>query len=102
MPRWKPPAHNVTEINTDAIVFGLNWCGLGVIVRNEHGGIVAAVYKFMTGQATPTLAEVKAMLYGVPIASTLNLSRMEFELDSLILIQGLNNQDSNFSYFGLL
>ena len=43
-PRWKPPDAGFMKANFDGVIFeGLKAAGIGVVVRNEHGKVVAAL-----------------------------------------------------------
>ena len=60
--RWVPPTFPWYKVNVDAAVFShLSITGIGVIIRDHFGSIVAALSKRLPLPLAPLEAEAKAL-----------------------------------------
>ncbi|XP_022142956.1 uncharacterized protein LOC111012950 [Momordica charantia] len=59
---------------------------IGIVCRNEKGQILAAASRRMEAYHDPLMAESLALLEGLRLADHLNIQQVQFESDSLQLI----------------
>ncbi|XP_050280623.1 uncharacterized protein LOC126721616 [Quercus robur] len=90
--QWTPPNFPWYKINTDATVFAVSKSmGIGVVVRDHEGSVVAALSKCMPLPLGPLEAEAKAIHEAVTFAKYIGLQDVIFEIDSAILSTALND-----------
>ncbi|KAL4603074.1 hypothetical protein ACB092_10G099600 [Castanea dentata] len=89
--RWTPPNFPWYKTNVDAAVFPhLGMIGVGVIIRDHGGSVVAAMSKRMSLALGPLEAEAKAMDEATMFARDINGAQdVIFESDSSILCHAL-------------
>nr|XP_008350051.1 uncharacterized protein LOC103413362 [Malus domestica] len=101
---WSPPAAPFCKVNVDASWSKLAKSGfVGVVVRNEVGEFVAAA-RFAIAASCAALAEAYALLRGCEVGSSLGLSSVIFESDSLESISCLTGsmEDGSWEAFPTL
>ena len=101
--RWQAPQAGFVKVNFDGAVFGeLNKSGVGVVIRDNNGAVLASCSEKLTqaykAEETETLAAQKALMF----AHELGFQRVTLEGDALGLIQALKSQEQNLSPLGLL
>nr|DAD30916.1 TPA_asm: hypothetical protein HUJ06_009767 [Nelumbo nucifera] len=101
---WQAPEQESYKVNTDASFLTSGNAGLGVIIRNFKGDVVA-VFVFGPALSTsPIQAEALAILKGMEIVGELGLSKVVLESDCECLIKVLCKGDAslflNSGYFG--
>uniref|UniRef100_A0A803NGI9 Reverse transcriptase domain-containing protein n=1 Tax=Cannabis sativa TaxID=3483 RepID=A0A803NGI9_CANSA len=100
-PHWISPPLDKLKMNVDAACdISRNKIGVGIIIRNSSGQVVAAYSKPLTGRLKPQEMEAKALLIGINWAARCNLSINLFESDSLILVNSINSISNAISSFG--
>ncbi|KAM6557292.1 hypothetical protein CsatB_004311 [Cannabis sativa] len=100
-PHWICPPLDKLKMNVDAACdISRNKIGVGIIIRNSSGQVVAAYSKPLTGRLKPQEMEAKALLMGINWAARCNLSVNLFESDSLILVNSINSNSNAISSFG--
>nr|XP_023876543.1 uncharacterized protein LOC111988969 [Quercus suber] len=96
---WVPPPHGFHKINVDGASSELdNSSSIGVVIRDSHGQIVAALSKPLQACFNAELTEVMALEHGALLAQELQLSKVIFELDSLNVIQAVHDKATGSSY----
>ena len=60
--------------------------GVGVIIRDEYGSVIAALCKVLPSHFTAEWTEYLALEQGVLLAQELNLSHVIFEFDASLVI----------------
>ena len=99
--RWIVPEAGWIKCNCDgAFLASTHRGGSGIILRNEHGIFQAAANKAYVQVTSPFHSELNALLDGLRLAETLDLDRVLFETDCLMLIQALQQQDLDLSNMG--
>ncbi|XP_060962155.1 uncharacterized protein LOC115720894 [Cannabis sativa] len=99
--KWIRPPLNELKMNVDAACdVSRNKIGVGIIVRNSSGQIVAAYSKSFTGRYKSQEMEAKALLTGLDWAAHHNLLVSTLESDSLVLVNSINSQSTAISSFG--
>lgn len=88
--RWERPSCGWARINTDASCsVATNMTGIDVVVRMSSGRLHAAQMEVYPALLSPVIAEARALLIGLQLASSLGLMRVEMESDCLNLISML-------------
>lgn len=74
------------KLNTDGSSLGnLEPCGIGGVISNESGCFVKA-YASPIGYSSNNKAELLALLQGLRIFNSLNISNVIIEMDSMVII----------------
>ena len=90
--QWIPPDYLWYKINTDAAVFSVTKSvGIGVVVRDHEGLVLAALSKCMPLPLGPLEAEAKAMDEAVSFARDIGLQDVIFETDSTTILGALTD-----------
>ena len=101
--RWQAPQAGFVKVNFDGAIFGeLNKSGVGVVIRDNNGAVLASCSEKLSqaykAEETETLAALKALMF----THELGFQRIILEGDALGLIQALKSQEQNLSPLGLL
>ncbi|KAK9994213.1 hypothetical protein SO802_023916 [Lithocarpus litseifolius] len=81
--RWVPPFHLWYKVNSDAAVFAnLKTIGIGVVIRDHEGAVIAALSKHLPLPLGPLEAEAKAMDEAVLFAWDVGIREAIFKTDS--------------------
>ena len=84
--RWVPPSLPWYKVNMDATVFSnLQTVGIGVIIRDHEGSVVAALSQHLRLPLAPLEAEAKAMDVAASFAWDMGIRDMVFETDSKVV-----------------
>ncbi|KAL2902060.1 hypothetical protein RDABS01_027142 [Bienertia sinuspersici] len=83
---WNPPPSGVVKVNTDAAVFDGGGVGLGAVVRDEKGGLLAISSKRLGCRWFAAMAEAAAINYGLQLARQLNYMKVWLECDAMELV----------------
>uniref|UniRef100_A0A803QP51 Reverse transcriptase domain-containing protein n=1 Tax=Cannabis sativa TaxID=3483 RepID=A0A803QP51_CANSA len=99
--KWFHPPLNELKMNVDAACdVSHNKIGVGLIIQNSSGQVVAAYSKPLTGRYKSQEIEAKALLTGLDWATQCNLSVNHLESDSLVLVNSINSKSTAISSFG--
>ena len=81
---WSPPEGSLYKVNVDGAVFSAQKeSGIGVIIRDEVGLVVAAMSKKVKAPLSPLEIEAKAFEVGLQFAKDVGLQEFILERDSL-------------------
>ena len=99
--RWQPPPEGLYKANFDAAYFG-NWslAGIGVVVRDSEGEIIAALSQQIHEPHSVDAAEALACSRAVAFARELSLFSVIVEGDSMLVVQAVTNKRENLTLFG--
>ncbi|XP_065616449.1 uncharacterized protein LOC136061925 [Quercus suber] len=87
---WAPPPASRYKINVDGAVFkSQRTAGVGVVVRDCQGQVVAAMSKKINAPLGPLEAEAKAFEAGTQFAKDVGIQDFIIEGDSLVLYNAL-------------
>lgn len=91
--QWCPPEEGWIKINVAAAMDEKNrLAGLGVVIRNFKGEIIAAAVKTEKNSGNVEMAEAKAVLWGLQVAIMNEATQVIVESDSEGVIELINNK----------
>ena len=101
--RWRAPQAGFVKVNFDGAVFSeLNMSGIGVVIRDNNGAVLAScsekMFQAYKTEETEALAARKALMF----AHELGFQSVILEGDALGLIQALKSQEQNVCPLSLL
>ena len=100
---WQPPGLSQYKVNVDGALFAAdNTAGLGVVIRNEHGQVMASLSERIPLPSTVLEVEALAAWRGIELAVETGFRNMVLESDSQILITALWDGSYSLSSFGHL
>ena len=101
--KWEPPPPPILKINFDGAVFKeKNEAGIGVVVRDSHGLVIASLAEKIQLPSSSDEVEALAVVKAVTFAMDLNLPSFIVEGDSEVVISALRKEEDSFSSFGHL
>ena len=99
---WSPPEENWVKINVDAhVVMDANR-GLGVVVRDSSGVLLAVGVKRVYAFWLPDISELAAAVYGIELAIFLGYSNIHQQRDCLNIMKSINSKPTECYPFFLL
>ena len=102
-PKWEPPPPSLIKINFDGALFkDTEEAGLGVVVRDSHGKVLASLAKKIKLPSSSDEVEALAAVRAITLAMELNLPSFIVEGDSEVVISALKKKEDSFSSFGHL
>ena len=101
--RWKPPEKETFKINFDGAIFAEDKSsGLGVIIRDSKGLVMASMADRIPQQLQPVEIEALAANRALVFARELNIKEAVLEGDSLQVMKALSFKNTGLAPFGLL
>ncbi|KAK7860161.1 putative ribonuclease h protein [Quercus suber] len=99
---WKPPSQGQYKVNTDGAVFAnQRKVGLGVLIRDCSGAVIAALSSPMVGLLGALETETKALEIGMRFALDVGIRDAVFESDALEVVnavQGITLSSSSTQF----
>ena len=93
--KWSPPALGLYKLNIDGAIFSqIKATGLGMVIRDDAGLVVAAMSKKISISLGPLEAEVKAMEAAIQFGIDIGVREVTFETDSLLLYNALQGNNA--------
>ncbi|XP_057444610.1 uncharacterized protein LOC130736850 [Lotus japonicus] len=80
---WRGPARGTYKCNFDASFVDGGVAGLGMVVRNHRGEVMASACSYPVHVTTPLLAKAMAMRWSLQLAVDLGFRRISLETDCL-------------------
>ena len=100
--RWAPPPLGQYKVNSDGAVFAnQRKVGLGVMIRDNNGNVIAALSSPMVGPLGTLETEAKAMEVGMRFTLDLGIRDVVVECDALVVfntVQGLATPSSSILF----
>lgn len=93
--RWSCPSDGAFSISTDAAVNSEGKAGFGVLIRDTHGSIRAAISGPLLFVSDVEQAEANAILEGLLLAKSMQMQNVEVLSDSSIAINRLSNAEDD-------
>ena len=91
--RWKPPSQGWVKVNSDGAVAGNGEKGgAGVVIRDAGGAFLAGARQFFNRSVDPEAVEILACKSGLLLAIERGFQSVHLELDSLPVVQMLNDR----------
>ena len=91
------------KINFDGAIFAKEKCsGLGVIVRNKEGLVIASMSTWVPQQLQPIEIEALAANKALEFAREMDISDAVLEGNSLLVMTALKSKNPRLAPFGLL
>ena len=88
--RWTPPPSDRYKVNVDGVVFKAQKAvGVGVLIRDCHGQVIAALSKRINAPLGPLETEAKAIEARVQFARDIGVQDIIIEGDSLTVVNAL-------------
>uniref|UniRef100_A0A2N9GYK3 Reverse transcriptase domain-containing protein n=1 Tax=Fagus sylvatica TaxID=28930 RepID=A0A2N9GYK3_FAGSY len=101
--KWQPPSRHNFKINYDGAVFKeTNEAGIGVVVRNKAGHVMASLVQKVRYPQSVENIEAWAAKRAVQFVSEIGLKEAEFEGDSKTIVAALNDPHHCPTHYGLL
>ncbi|XP_021739472.1 uncharacterized protein LOC110705848 [Chenopodium quinoa] len=100
--KWKSPPEGVIKVNSDAAIFKSRMVGLGGVMRDSVGDVVAATCLQVAGSFDVDVVEAMAMRHALVIAMESGFLRVCLETDNIKLHYGLSKQKEDLTAFGLI
>uniref|UniRef100_A0A803PSG1 RNase H type-1 domain-containing protein n=1 Tax=Cannabis sativa TaxID=3483 RepID=A0A803PSG1_CANSA len=98
--KWIAPPSSKLKLNTDASInMSSSLIGLGALLRNSHGEIVAAMTTSIKGHLKPEEMEAMALFWSLKTLVQLELSVHLIETDSLLVVRNLKKSSTNLTPF---
>ncbi|XP_030936217.1 uncharacterized protein LOC115961365 [Quercus lobata] len=89
--KWAPPQARCYKVNVDGAVFSkMKQAGVGVVVRDGTGQVIAALSRKLYSSLGPLETEAKAMEIGVTFAMEKGVRDVTFEGDSLEICNAIH------------
>ena len=93
---WVPPAEGQLLVNTNASFDEYSHSGsTGVVIRDNHGGVIAASNKFLPHVVDAHMAETWALYDGLFLAQSIGANKVVCQTDCLEVVTTI--QDGGFS-----
>ncbi|KAL5816050.1 hypothetical protein ACOSQ3_024428 [Xanthoceras sorbifolium] len=100
---WVPPPPGVLKLNSNVVVSASGGCiGLGVVIRNSAGWVVAAFSRVMHCKVSAEVGEFLALREGLLFAKLLNLSVGLLEVDLVNVASSINLAQTSSCVAGLI
>ncbi|XP_075635214.1 uncharacterized protein LOC142607567 [Castanea sativa] len=100
---WKAPHPELVKINSDGAIFpNLNKAGIGVVIRDNKGLILASCSKKLPKAYSGEEIEALAAALALSFASDIGFSRAFLEGDLWTVYRALMGDDYSMASFGLL
>ena len=101
--KWKPPIPDRYKVNFDGAIFSeTNEAGLGAIIRNHRGEVMASLCQRIPYPHSVAAVEASAARAAVNLVLELGFREADIEGDSLEIINALLQDSSSFTLYGHL
>ena len=101
--KWSPPVEEYYKVNFDGAVFrGEEKAGIGVIIHNSQGMVMASLSQKISLPHTVVELETLAATRAIEFSIELGFSKVILEGDSETVIKALQDNSPSLAPFGLL
>ena len=99
--RWKPPESEAYKVNYDGATFAEQGkAGIGVVVRNSEGAVMASLSQQVPLPTTVAQVEAMAARKAIEFALEIGLTRVIIEGDLETIYRELNSTDPSLALHG--
>ena len=95
---WEPPPVGVVKINTDASLASGEFRGLGAVLRDHLGGLVASACAKMVRNWDAETSEACAARFGMKVAKSLGFNHIILETNATEVAHALNSKTYKLDY----
>jgi hypothetical protein len=100
---WNAPDMSWLKMNWDAsLAKDKDWMGVGMVLWDEKGFVIAAYNKTFFGRLDVLKAEAKVALMAIQVCKRLGFSKFHLEGDSQGVIAAINSREPDWSSMGVL
>ncbi|KAF5468669.1 hypothetical protein F2P56_012808 [Juglans regia] len=101
--KWEKPGGSVIKANWDAAVDAKNKCvGIGVVVRDSNGEILACLCSRFAHNSNPYVAEALSLRKAVTFCSEMGFSDVVLGGDSLIIVNATKSGEEIGAEYGCI
>ena len=101
IPKWSPRPAESVKVNVDAAIFAqTKRMGIGVVIRNHLGLVLASSRGFIDHVDNPELGEAIAMRHALFFAEDSGFQKILVETDSASLINKIKSKVDDMSHTG--
>ena len=101
--RWKPPDRDYYKVNYDGAIFEQQGkVGLGIVIRNSNGEVMASMSQLVQLPITVSQVEAMAARKATEFALEIGFDKIILEGDSKIVYKDLMNNGSSLALHGHL
>ena len=98
---WHPPPDGCLKINFDGATFNdINKAGLGVVIRDSFGQVLASLSEQIQLPFSSDLVEAMATARALSFVAEFGFSRFILEGDSKLIIKALQSKEDSLAPFG--
>ena len=102
---WSPPPLGLCKVNVDAATFNIRSIGIGIVIQDSMGQVVATLCKKLEVPLDPLKAKSKAFEAGILFALSRGFNDVVLEGDSQVMVNALAGSSSpplshGFYYLG--
>ena len=98
---WQPPPSSIYKLNFDAAIFAdMDRTGVGAIIRNEHGQVMAAMTTTGLKVSSSEEAELLACRRSMEFAVDAGFTKLIIEGDNVNVMQAISSSQINCSLLG--
>ncbi|XP_030923046.1 uncharacterized protein LOC115949925 [Quercus lobata] len=99
--RWKPPDQGLYKVNYDGAIFAQQArAGIGVVIRNEDGAVMASMAQQLPLLTTVAQVEALAARRAMEFALDLGITRVIMERDSEVICKELKDPNPSLALHG--
>uniref|UniRef100_A0A2N9FT78 Uncharacterized protein n=1 Tax=Fagus sylvatica TaxID=28930 RepID=A0A2N9FT78_FAGSY len=100
---WRPPISHQYKVNFDGAIFQeAKMGGIGVVVRDQAGMVIATLSQRVITSPSAELIEARAARRAIQFAMEIGILDVQFEGDSETIIRELSNQEVMHNASGLI
>ena len=101
--KWHPLESGLLKLNTDAAIDARNQCvGLGMVIRDHSGSVIASGCQRIVVRFTPQVAEAMAIWRGKTFVKEKGLEPVVNESDDLGVVNMINSDLEVYAYIDLI
>ena len=99
--KWRNPPNGIFKVNWDAALLkDQSGIGVGVIIRDEYGSVIAALSRTVDARMDLMTAEATAALHAVELCRDVGVQDLFLEGDSLTVVKAIASRGQTNHYFG--
>lgn len=99
---WAKPDTGWRKLNTDASINKDGRTGLGAVIRDENGKVMASRIELREGSMEVATAEALSCFEGVKLAMSIGIGNLVIETDNTTLFRLLSGTQADSTYCGAI